>query len=388
MNEGNNQRNPRRRENAADAPKWDVQEVAVPSGKAPQRRPQQRSASAPQRSASGAAAPNRRPASSQNGRPASPQNQKGRPVSSQNGRPASPQRRTAPSGAQRTGAQRTGAPARRPVQQRTAGPAQPQRKPAQKKPKRNYTRLYVLIGALAACALLFFGIKALKKQQDNQKAGSASAEQTQETTTTTEPVVTEPPIVQNITFNTPLTYSSSAGAEVTDFNGDAKMKVLIPQGAEPTEVVWNLPQLVGSGNASKVRTVCMDITCASSVPIGQCSGGLRALVPEYNAETGVQEGTSPVKITDILLIDRENTENTWHVEISLPQSLFSGETSELSFVRYGDNTTAELYLDNIQFLDTYGSPLDIVYNAPGAETGAHTAAPTDATTTTASALPQ
>ena len=362
MNEGNNQRNPRRSSEHLER-RWDVQEVSEPTRR-----------TAPQQ---------RRPAAGgqQQRRPAAGGQQQRRPAAG-----SQQQRRTAPT----SGTQRSAAPARRPAapQQRTARPAgtaSQQRRPAKK--KRNYTRIYLFLIALVLIVLLFFGIKLLKGK-DKPEKGTSSAADTTEITTTTEPVVTEPPIVQEITFNTDSLYSVAAGAEIVHHNGDRKMKVQAAQGDEPAQIVWNLPQLVGQANVPQIRTLSMDITCSASGAIGQCSSGLRALVPQVNAETGAQEGEKPLKISDILLLEDTLSENTWHVEISIPQNVLTGNVTQLAFVRYADSTPTDLYLDNIRFLDAYGNPMDVIYNNPGANSGAFTNAPTESTTTTSATAVQ
>ena len=317
----------------------------------PQRRPQQ----------GGRPAPARRPAAPQQG---------SRPASAR--RPAATQQESRPASARRPAA---------PQQRTRSAAAAPQRRPAQKKVKRNYTRLYILIGAFAAILLLCLGIWKLKGRDSGQsgtKNASSSSEMT--TTTTTEPIVTEPPIVQQITFDTPSMYSVGAGAELTDVSGDQKMRVLAPQGTDNAEIVFDLAQMVGTARIADIRKISMDITCTANGPIGQVSSSLRALTPVFNAETGVQEGSKPVKVSDILLIDNESASNTWHVEVALPKGMFTAQTPQLSFVRYPDSAQPELYLDNIELLDGYGNPIDITYNAPGAQTGANTVPPTDTTT--------
>ncbi|MBQ8922301.1 MAG: hypothetical protein IJ060_09110, partial [Oscillospiraceae bacterium] len=286
-------------------------------------------------------------------------------------------------------------------QQGTRRPASqpPQKRSAKSKRKRN-TRLYLFLIALVLIVLLVIGIVLLKdKNKNNRSAGTAS--DTTETTTTTEPIVTEPPVVQEITFNTPSMYSVMGGAELVDYNGDQKMRVLswqeaadqgAPEGTSVQDesnalILFDLEQLVGSAKVGQIRTVSMDITCESSGPIGQCSSGLRALVPQYNAETGEREDSKSVKITDILLIDNESSVNTWHVALSIPKDVFGGDVRNLAFVRYADDRQTELYLDNIRFLDAYGNPIDVTYNASGAPTGANTVPPAESTTTTTSAAP-
>ncbi len=328
----------------------------------PQRRPQQSRPAAPsgRRPAASGTQGARRPA----GQPAR------RPASAQGSRPAARPGSARPQQGSRPAQQRT----------RTAAAAQQTRRPAPKKVRRNYTRLYLLIGAVAAILLLVFGIWKLKGRNTDGGKQASSAETTV-TTTTTEPIVTEPPIVQQITFDTESMYSVVSGAELTDYNGDRKMKVNAPQGTENAAVTWDLTQMVGAGRVADIRTLSMDITCASGgAPIGQCSNALRVVQPAYNAETGVQEGETSFKLSDILLIDNENAANTWHVEINIPKGMLSTEVHQISFVRYADSAPKELYLDNIELLDGYGTPIDITYNASGAQTGANTVPPTDTTT--------
>ena len=291
----------------------------------------------------------------------------------------------------------------RPAGQRPAGQRPANRRPAAQRPAaatvraprqstekrqvhRNYTRLYIFLGVLGAVALLVIGILLLKggSSEDSGTSNASSAAET--TTTTTEPIVTEPPIVQEITFNTPLLYSVTAGAEIAEYNGDPKMKVQGSEAGLPSEITWNLAELVGANKVSEIRTVSMDITCVSSAVIGQCNCGLRTRIPQTDAQTGEITGNSAMKLTDILLIDREHTENTWHIESKIPAGTLGGSVTTLNFVRYSDDVQTDVYLDNLRFLDGYGNPIDVIYNADGAQTGAHTAAPTE-TTTTATELP-
>lgn len=340
----------------------------------PQRRPQQsrqggtparRPASAQQSRQGGA--PARRPASAQQSRQGSAPAR--RPASSQQSRQGgAPARRPASSQQSRQG----GTPARRPA-------AAVQKQPA-RKVKRNYTRVYMLIGAVAAICLLGVGIYAMKNKNPEKKAPTQAQTNATTTTTTTEPIVTEPPIVQQLTFDTESMYSVVSGAEIAEFNGDRKMKVYAPEGTDTAEITWNLAQMVGTARVADIRAVSMDLTCSSSVPFEQCSSSLRALIPKINAETGVQEGFTPLKISDILLVDHENASKTWHVEIKIPKGMFGDQVNQLSFVRYADDVQADLYLDNIELLDGYGNPIDITYNASDAHTGANTVPPTDTTT--------
>lgn len=238
----------------------------------------------------------------------------------------------------------------------------------------------MLIGAVAAICLLGVGIYAMKNNNPEKKTPTQAQTDATTTTTTTEPIVTEPPIVQQLTFDTESMYSVVSGAEIAEFNGDRKMKVYAPEGTDTAEITWNLAQMVGTARVADIRAVSMDLTCSSSVPFEQCSSSLRALIPKINAETGVQEGFTPLKISDILLVDHENASKTWHVEIKIPKGMFGDQVNQLSFVRYADEVQADLYLDNIELLDGYGNPIDITYNASDAHTGANTVPPTDTTT--------
>jgi len=335
----------------------------------PQRRVQQGSANQQ---------PRRTAPSSQNGRQAPASS---RPSGRTAGRPASSAQRPPQ---QRSAQQRP--PQQRPAQQRLSqqrtrtAPAGQHRSP-RKKVKRNYTRIYILLIAVVLIILLFLGGKMMKKKGAFNKGGQGEITTEMTTTTTTEPVVTEPPIVQLITFDTPSMYSVASGAELADYEGDQKMKVFAPQGSEPAEIIWNLEQMVGASRTADIRSISMEITCAGTAqPLGQCSSGLRALVPSFNEETNVQEGFSELKISDILLIDNESGVNTWNVEIKLPKDLMTSGVTQLAFVRYSEENPCDLYLDNIRLLDGYGNPIDVVYNAPGAQTDGYAIPPTDTTT--------
>ncbi len=309
-----------------------------------------------------------------------------------------------------------------------------------------------IMGAVSACgdssstAADSSSKAADSKAEDSKAETTTTAATTEATTTSATTATTEAPpkpMDGAITFDTASLYTAEAvmdsGAAPIEFavvnlDGDQKLRVRVKkaEGKEDKDydvpkVKFDLAALLGEENVGKIGHISVDLTFAARSPftfedgsqgyvvgwMGGALGGNIAAGKGYDKEGNLIQNDW-ANHHEYSFEDWQNSYHTWREETDIPALLpangyASKETTyydkdgaevdiahdqNLFIMRWGTAINADIYIDNLTFLDKDGKPMEIKYDAAAntvdveTDTVKNEGADTPATTTTKNEIDQ
>lgn len=179
---------------------------------------------------------------------------------------------------------------------------------------------------------------------------------------------------------------SNCNLSVAEYKGEKQLKIQVldkgDEGYNIPKIVFDVDELVGSENLSKIKSFSIDVTqvavgefigddgTAMLVP-GNLIGGFGSVLGEDCDEWYEPTGSSNNFATEEWNFDWEyyHAEGKW-----LLKSFVDGtKDSTLVFMRWSIPNQADIYLDNLTFYDADGKSIPIVYQPGTAQTDAASA---------------
>lgn len=170
---------------------------------------------------------------------------------------------------------------------------------------------------------------------------------------------------------------SDCKLSITEYKGEKQLKIEVldkdEEGYNIPKIVFDVDELVGSENLSKIKSFSIDVT---QVAVGEYIGedGEAMLVPGYlgggfGSVLGEEcdEWYEPTGSSNNFAAEEWNFEWVYrHLEGKwLLKSFVDGtKDSTLVFMRWSIPNQADIYLDNLTFYDADGNSIPIVYQ-PG-----------------------